>query len=223
MSVPSRPHRRMRLSVPTGLASLGFVADAIVEPAAEVPAPAVPIPDRAPPPRPEGASAALPPLRGPGAARRPLALTMSTVPSPGGASAGGPRLPQFGDAAGRPLAGAAAAGEAGEGATLLSSPWRPLAETDPRPRRRLRLTLPTGLGFGSAPSPDGPPLPHRVEVAFYLRQEVVERLEEEWWRRQAAGESWSRADIVQAALTAALADIPGLTEALGQLALDGGT
>lgn len=188
MSAASRPRRRIRLTVPASLIASGTPPPESAS--AEIP----PAPDGPP----------LAPLAAPRRPRGHLQLTRPTVDPPDS--------PPSGD-------GAASATAARE-QPPVPEPTAPPPSAHgsvpaPRPHRRLRLTVPSGLGVDACP-PDGVPLPHRVQASYYLPEETVARLEEEWWRRQAAGETWSRADIVQAALDEALSDPDRLTEALSR-------
>lgn len=87
-----------------------------------------------------------------------------------------------------------------------------------RPRRRLALTMPTGMAPEDTPAAAEARKVGKVDTPCYLRRDVAERLEEEFWRRQAEGEACSRSEIIQAALDIALKDPQRLSAAISRLA-----
>ncbi|MBI3948103.1 MAG: hypothetical protein HY321_19455 [Armatimonadetes bacterium] len=87
-----------------------------------------------------------------------------------------------------------------------------------RPHRRLALTAPTdGRRQMDATGAAVGPAVETVMGTYRLPKVLVEALEEEWWRRQAAGEAWSRSEIVAASVANGLADPARLDEALRHL------
>lgn len=194
MSEPSKPRRRITLTLPPGLVAPSATEDEREwhrdqEPATreetaqlstEPPTPSVQPPSAAPQTRP----------------RRRLQLTAPTWTSP--------ELPPPEE----PVLGA-------KEESVSTPQTKPSPEEEPPkgPPRRLLLTLPT----------DGRRGPRKwaerelVTGTYRIPKKLVEALEEEWWRRQAEGEGWSRSEIVAASLAEGLADPERLSEALKHL------
>lgn len=106
--------------------------------------------------------------------------------------------------------------DGGEGATSLGRGSTTLTPDLARPQRRLILTFPTGARATRLPG--GARKSGRMaEATFYLPKEVLEALEEEWWRRQMTDEEWSRSEIVTVAVEAILTNRHELDQALQRL------